>query len=119
MTSKVGVAVAAIVMTSSFGATSAVAQDYNYVPGWANTHNHRYQQDHDGEWDAKIELFNALSVQGPAARCTLQNLSDADGNVIVNQYRRNARRTNETLAFQKAQEQVETHQRRLTAEGKC
>ncbi|GAA5231944.1 hypothetical protein FOZ76_15225 [Verticiella sediminum] len=98
----------------------ANAQDYNYVPGWANTHNHRYKgQGNGGEWSAKTELFAKLSVRGPATQCTLENLSDADGNAIVNRYRREARKTNETTALRSAHQQVEIHHRQLKARGKC
>lgn len=95
------------------------AQDHNYVPGWAITTNHEYRGAGGGEWKAKTELFKALSAQNPAARCTLENLSEADGNVIVNQYRSRERKTNAATALQAARQQVEAHHRRLTAQGKC
>lgn len=101
-------------------AASVSAQDYNYVPGWTNTHNHRYKGSNGGdEWPEKTALFAKLSSRGPAAQCTLANLSDADGNVIVNQYRRQVRRTNERAALQWAHQQVEAHHRQLKASGKC
>jgi hypothetical protein len=99
--------------------TSAMAQDYNYVPGWATTTNHEYKGENDGEWEAKTELFDQLRQADPVAECTLSNLSEAEGNVIVNQFRSHERRTSTAAAFQRAQRQVEEHHRRLRAEGKC
>ena len=98
---------------------SVWAQDYNYVPGWANTTNHEYKGDKGGEWKAKTELFDRLGARSPAARCTLRNLSEADGNVIVNQYRSRERKTNSATAFRVAQQQVDAHHRQLKARGKC
>ena len=97
---------------------SVCAQDYNHVPGWANTTNHRYRGNDGGEWKAKTELFGRLG-QSPATKCTLRNLSEADGNVIVNQYRSRERKTNAATAFRVAQQQVEAHHRRLKIQGKC
>lgn len=121
MTMKFGLgflmAGAAMVAT---GLIPASAQDYNYVPGWADTHNHRYQRnDEKGEWPAKTELFAKLRSRGPAARCTLANLSESDGNVIVNRYRSQVRKTNEQAALDLAHQQVATHHLLLTRQGKC
>lgn len=106
---------------AGFYSTALHAQDYNHVPGWANTMNHRYKgnKGDGGEWSAKTELFAKLSARGPAAQCTLENLSDADGNVIVNKYRRQVRRTNERAALQWAHQQVDAHHRQLKTRGKC
>ncbi len=95
------------------------AQDYNYVPGWADTTNHRYKGGEKGEWKAKTELFKRLGAQSPHAPCTLQHLSEADGNIIVNQYRSRERKTNSATAFRVAQQQVNAHHRRLRAQGRC
>lgn len=119
MKSGIATAVTGAVMAASFGAVSALAQDHNHVPGWANTHNHRYQRGDNSDWEAKTQLFNALGARSPAAQCTLQNLSEADGNVIVNKYRRQVRQTSEAAALGWAHEQVEMHHRRLKAQGKC
>lgn len=78
---------------------SAMAQDQKYVPGWVNTHNHRYKGKGDSEWEAKTELFKKLGSAGPEARCTLKNLSESDGNVIVNRYRSLSRKSNESAAL--------------------
>lgn len=99
--------------------SSVWAQDYNYVPGWADTTNHRYKGEKKGEWKAKAELFDRLGRQDPNARCVLKNLSEADGNVIVNQYRSRERKTNAAAAFRLAQQQVDAHHKRLKAQGKC
>ncbi|WP_121115630.1 hypothetical protein [Croceibacterium ferulae] len=98
---------------------SAFGQDYNYVPGWANTTNHEYKGENDGEWEAKTELFAQLRERNPAAECTLRNLSDADGNVIVNRFRSNERKTDTATALRMAQEMVAEHHQRLQAEGTC
>ncbi|MCW2370059.1 hypothetical protein [Sphingobium sp. B11D3D] len=95
------------------------AQDYNYVPGWANTTNHQYKGEESGEWKAKTELFKVLGAQSAASRCTLQNLSEADGNVIVNQYRSRERKTDTPTALKVAQQQVNAHHKRMRAQGKC
>ena len=95
------------------------AQDYNYVPGWANTTNHAYKGTRGGEWKAKTDLFGQLGARNPSSKCALRNISEADGNVIVNQYRSRARKTNSATAFRAAQQQVEAHHRRLKAQGKC
>lgn len=58
------------------------------MPGWAITTNHGSRGQEDEKWAAKTELFNVLGARSAAALYTLQNLSEADGNVIVNQYRR-------------------------------
>lgn len=110
--------IAALLAVGGFSA-SAFAQDYNYVPGWATTKNHEYKGENDGEWEAKTELFSRLRQANPVAECTLRNLSEVDGNVIVNQFRSHERRTNTAAAFQRAQQQVEAHHQRLRAEGKC
>lgn len=110
--------IAALVAAGSFSA-SATGQDYNYVPGWATTTNHEYKGEDDGEWEAKSELFSRLRQANPIAECTLRNLSEADGNVIVNQFRSHERRTSTAAALQRAQQQVEEHHRRLKGEGKC
>ena len=116
-------AIHAVIVSGGLAAASSVsvtAQDHNHVPGWANTTNHSYKGRGDGsEWSAKTELFAKLRGQGPAVQCTLKNLSDADGNTIVNQYRRQVRKTNETAALQWAHRQVEMHHRQLKARGKC
>lgn len=109
---------ATLLVTGSFPSVTW-AQDHNYVPGWAITTNHEYRGAEGGEWKAKTELFNVLGAQSPAARCTLQNLSEADGNVIVNQYRSRERKTNTATALQAARQQVDAHHRRLNAQGKC
>ena len=101
-------------------AFAANAQDFNYVPGWANTTNHRYKGDgEDGEWAAKTELFGVLAGMGPEAECTLRQLSEQDGNVIVNRYRRQLRRAGESAAMQQAQQQVAAHYQDLHARGLC
>ena len=110
---------AAIVVAAIFVPTSLWAQDYNYVPGWADTTNHKYKGGKPGEWKAKTELFERLGRQSSGARCTLKNLSEADGNVIVNQYRGRERKTNAATAFRAAQQQVDAHHKRLKAQGKC
>ncbi len=113
-----GFVVGALLTAAGFAPASA--QDYNYVPGWANTHNHRYKGDGETrEWPAKTELFAKLRSRGPAARCTLANLSEPDGNVIVNRYRSEARKTNEKAALNWAHQQVAIHHRLLVRQGKC
>ena len=100
--------------------SAAHAQDYNYVPGWANTTNHAYKgQKTGGEWKAKTELFATLGAQGPEAKCTLQNLSDSDGNVITNQYRSEARKMGEQAALKSAQRKVAAHHRLMKSKGRC
>ena len=116
---KAAHAVLAAVVTVAIFPTSVAAQDYNHVPGWADTTNHRYKGKGGGEWAAKTELFAKLRAPGPAAQCTLENLSEADGNVIVNQYRRRARKTNEAAALQWAHQRVAMHHRQLKARGTC
>ncbi|MEC3950817.1 hypothetical protein [Sphingobium sp. HWE2-09] len=102
------------------GVTSPIAaQDYNYVPGWANTHNHRYQGEKSGEWEAKTVLFRKLASAGPDAACTLKHLPEPDGNVIVNRYRSLTRKTNEPAALRWAHGQVAIHHRQMKAVGKC
>lgn len=102
------------------GPEPIAAQDYNYVPGWADTHNHRYKGDGEKrEWPAKTELFAKLRSQSPAARCTLANLSEPDGNVIVNRYRSQVRKTNEQAALRWAHQQVAIHHQLLVRQGKC
>ncbi len=93
-----------VALTLSAGAftTAGWAQDYNYVPGWANTTNHEYKGGERGEWKAKTELFKVLGSRNAASLCTLKNLSEADGNVIVNQYRSRERKTNTATAFKVA-----------------
>ncbi len=98
---------------------AAMAQDHNYVPGWADTHNRRYKGNSDGEWAAKTELFKELGSAGPEARCTLKNLSEPDGNFIVNRYRSLSRKTSESAALRWAQGQVALHHRQMTSIGKC
>jgi hypothetical protein len=115
---KYGCKYAAILFATSGVLSPAWAQDYNYVPGWADTTNHEYKGEKRGEWKAKTDLFNRLGTS-PNAKCTLRNLSEADGNVIVNQYRSRERKTNSATAFRVAQQQVEAHHRRLKAQGKC
>jgi hypothetical protein len=114
-----GLACAAILAIAGSAPAGALAQDYNYVPGWANTTNHEYKGPRTGGWKAKTELFERLGRRSPAARCTLKNLSEADGNVIVNQYRSRERKTNAATAFRVAEQQVAAHHRRLKAQGKC
>jgi len=116
---KLGLSCAAMLLAMSGVSGSVSAQDFNYVPGWANTKNHEYKGKNKGEWKAKTELFNRLGARNPDARCTLKNLSEADGNVIVNQYRSRERKTNAATAFRAAQQQVDAHHRRLKARGKC
>ncbi|MCW2387157.1 hypothetical protein M2333_000203 [Sphingobium sp. B11D3B] len=102
------------------GLAPAAAQDYNYVPGWADTHNHRYKGGGETkEWPAKTELFAKLRSRGPAAQCTLANLSEPDANVIVNRYRSQVRKTNEQTALSWAHQQVANHHRLLVRQGKC
>ncbi|AXB79013.1 hypothetical protein [Novosphingobium sp. P6W] len=102
------------------GSHPALAQDYNYVPGWADTHNHRYKGDGEtGEWSAKTELFAKLRSSGPAARCALANLSEPDGNLIVNRYRSQVRKTNEQAALNWAHQQVAVYHRLLMRQGRC
>jgi len=99
--------------------SSVAAQDYNYVPGWADTHNHRYRGEKSGEWEAKTVLFKMLASAGPDAVCTLKHLPEPDGNVIVNRYRSLARKSSEPAALQWAHGQVEMHHRQMKAAGKC
>lgn len=98
---------------------AAMAQDYNHVPGWANTYNHRYKGERSGEWAAKTELFKKLETAGPEARCTLKSLSEPDGNVIVNRYRSLSRKSGESAALRWARGQVAMHHRQLKGAGKC
>lgn len=107
-------------LLAAAGLAPASAQDYNYVPGWANTHNHRYKGGGESKgWPAKTELFAKLGSRGTAARCTLANLSEPDGNVIVNRYRSQVRKTNEQAALNWAHQQVAIHHRLLVRQGKC
>jgi len=99
--------------------SAALAQDYNHVPGWADTHNHRYKGNRSDEWAAKTELFKKLGSAGPEARCTLKNLSEPDGNVIVNRYRSLSRKTNEAAALRWARGQVAMHYQQMKRAGKC
>lgn len=108
-----------VAMTALIMPVAAKAQDHNYLPGWADTHNHRYKGNSDSEWAAKTELFNKLGAAGPEARCTLKNLSESDGNVIVNRYRSISRKTNESAALRWAQGQVSVHHRQMRRAGKC
>lgn len=102
------------------GSQPALAQDYNYVPGWADTHNHRYKGDGKaGEWSAKTELFAKLRSSGPEARCALANLSEPDGNLIVNRYRSQVRKTNEQAALTWAHQQVAAYHSLLVRQGEC
>lgn len=119
MTSRHSLTMMVVVIGFGFSLTPCSAQDFNHVPGWANTHNHRYKGKSGGEWEAKTELFAKLAGTGPAARCALRNLSEADGNVIVNRYRSQARKTSEPAALRWAQGQVADHHRQLRAQGKC
>lgn len=98
---------------------SVAAQDYNYVPGWANTQNHHYKGDKSGEWEAKTVLFKKLASSGPDAACTLKHLPEPDGNVIVNRYRSLTRKSNEPAALRWARGQVAMHHRQMKAIGKC
>lgn len=98
---------------------AAMAQDHNYAPGWADTHNQRYKGNSDGEWAAKTELFKKLGSAGPEARCTLKNLSEPDGNVIVNRYRSLSRKNGESPALRWAQGQIALHYRQMRSTGKC
>lgn len=116
---RYGLSGAAILFALGGVAAPVSAQDYNYVPGWADTTNHRYKGGEKGEWKAKTALFSRLGAQSSGAKCTLGQLSEADGNVIVNQYRSRERKTNAATAFRVAQQQVEVHHRRLKAQGKC
>ncbi len=55
MTGRITAGVLAIVVA---GISGAYAQDFNHVPGWANTTNHRYKGGAGtGEWAEKDELF--------------------------------------------------------------
>lgn len=111
----------AVVFALATTYTSALyAQDYNYVPGWANTQNHSYRgKGGGGEWEAKKTLFATLGAQGPEAKCTLRNLSDPDGNVITNQYRSDVRKRGEHVALKNAQRKVAAHHKTLKSQGKC
>jgi len=101
-------------------ASLAQAQDYNYVPGWANTTNHEYRGGGGkGEWGAKKELFAKLGAQGSEAKCALKNMSEADGNVITNQYRSETRKSGESIALKSAQRKVAVHYKSLKAKGRC
>lgn len=116
-TTSIGVMLA---MLTGVYAHAASAQDYNYVPGWANTTNHQYKSSGaGGEWQAKTDLFKALGARGAAAQCTLKQLSEPEGNTLVNRYRSQARKTSEAAALQWAHAQVEEHHRRLKARGIC
>ena len=100
--------------------TPAHAQDYNYVPGWSNTTNHQYRgSSGKGEWAAKKELFAELGAQGSEAKCALKNMSEADGNVITNQYRSETRKSDESTALKSAQRKVAAHYKTLKAKGRC
>lgn len=116
---KLNIKGAGILLAASSFTHAAGAQDHNYVPGWATTTNHEYRGSEGGEWKAKTDLFNVLGARSPASRCTLQNLSEADGNVIVNQYRSRERKTNTATALRAAEQQVDAHHRRLKSQGKC
>lgn len=117
MTGRVIAGAFAIVVACVFG---SYAQDFNYVPGWASTTNHRYKGGTGtGEWAEKEELFGILSALGPDAECTLRNLSEQDGNVIVNRYRRQLRRAGEQSALQEAQRELAAHYEQLNAQGRC
>lgn len=119
MTSRYGLALMVASAGIGLSMTTSYAQDYNYVPGWADTYNHRHEGNSGGEWEAKTKLFTNLVNTGPAARCALQNLSEADGNVIVNRYRSQTRKTGEPAALRWAHGQVADHHRQLRAQGKC
>jgi len=109
----------AILVTAAC-ASAAHAQDYNYVPGWANTTNHQYKgKGSGGEWEAKKNLFATLGAQSPEAKCTLRNISEADGNVITNQFRSESRKNGEQSALRNAQRKVAAHHKSLKAKGKC
>ena len=109
----------AILLTAACAST-AHAQDYNYVPGWANTTNHQYKGKRgSGEWEAKKNLFATLSAQSPEAKCTLRTISEADGNVITNQFRSESRKNGEQSALRSAQRKVAVHHKSLKAQGKC
>jgi len=117
MTDRVTAGVFAIVVACISG---AYAQDFNHVPGWANATNHRYKGGESaGEWAEKKELFGILGALGPDAECTLRNLSEQDGNVIVNRYRRQMRRAGEHSALQEAQRELAAHYQQLSAHGRC
>ena len=101
-------------------AMPAYAQDYNYVPGWSNTTNHKYRgKSGTGEWDAKKALFARLGAQGTQAKCALKHISEADGNVITNQYRSETRKLGESQALKSAQRKVAAHYQVLKAKGRC
>jgi len=101
-------------------ATPVYAQDYNYVPGWANTTNHQYRGNSGkGEWDAKTTLFAKLGAQRPEAQCALKHISEADGNVITNQYRSETRKMGEAKALKSAQRKLAAHHKALKAKGRC
>lgn len=117
MTGRVTAGALAIVVVCVFG---SYAQDFNHVPGWSNTTNHRYKGGAGtGEWAEKEELFGTLGALGPDAECTLRNLSEQDGNVIVNRYRRQLRRAGEQSALQEAQRELAAHYQQLNAQGRC
>ena len=98
---------------------AAMGQDHNYVPGWADTYNHRYKGEKSGEWPAKTELFKKLASAGPEARCTIKNMPEPDGNVIVNRYRSLSRKMDEGDALRWARGQVAMHYRHMKSVGKC
>ncbi len=117
MTGRITAGALAIVAACISGAH---AQDFNHVPGWANTTNHRYKGSAGtGEWAEEDELFGTLGALGPDAECTLRNLSEQDGNMIVNRYRRQLRRAGEHSALQEAQRELAVHYQQLSAQGRC
>lgn len=107
-------------LASAAVGSTAAAQDYNHVPGWANTYNHSHK---GGEGRSELPGESALMAQlrqmGPEARCTLDAIEQPDRNVIVNRYRSNVRRSNEREALRIAQSQVAEHYRRLRTLGRC
>lgn len=98
----------------------ASGQDYNYVPGWANTHNHRHRGSEErSELPGEAALMARLKAQSATASCVIDGIEQSDRNVLVNRYRSNERRHGEARAFSMAEAMVIEHVRRLQAGGRC
>lgn len=100
---------------------TALSQDHNYVPGWADTYNHRHRSSGEGrsELPGESELMGRLRSQGPSARCAIDAIEQSDRNVLVNRYRRDERRNGEAAAFRAASAAVSAHGARLQQQGRC
>ena len=109
-------------LTAIFGlvlSSAAAAQDFNYVPGWANTMNHRYQGGSGKVWEEKASFFAALGGLDPDVACTLRNIGEQDGNVIYNSYRRERRNRGDDAALRGAMHRIAPHYQALRKKGRC